>query len=78
MNFTASKLNERYETKYKIFKDCGTSINDFIEEKKEKIEIGSYFLKVKYKLMLCRSKKSTQCLSYMSTLSRFLSTLREE
>jgi len=46
MNFTASKLNERYEKRYQIFKDCGLLINSFIDKRKEKLEIGSYFLKV--------------------------------
>lgn len=46
-NFTNSKLNEKYDKKYQTFKECGNLITHFIERKKEKIETGSYFLKIK-------------------------------
>jgi hypothetical protein len=47
LNFTSSKMNEGYEIKYQIFKECGGMISHFLEKKKEKLETGSYFLKIK-------------------------------
>jgi hypothetical protein len=40
-------MNEKYEKKYQIYKECGALINQFLEKKREKIETGSYFLKIK-------------------------------
>lgn len=40
-------MNEKYQTKYQNFKNCGQMITDFIESKKEYLEVGSYFLKIK-------------------------------
>jgi hypothetical protein len=47
LTFTTSKSNERYEKKYQAFKECGHVLTNFIEKKKEMIEKGSYFLKIK-------------------------------
>jgi len=40
-------MNEKYDKKYQTFVECGKLISDFIEKKKEKIEAGSYFFKIK-------------------------------
>jgi hypothetical protein len=40
-------MNEKYDKKYQTFVECGKLISDFIEKKKEKIESGSYFFKIK-------------------------------
>lgn len=40
-------MNEKYDKKYQTFKDCGALISAFLEKKKEKIENGSYFIKIK-------------------------------
>ena len=45
--FIATKMTEKYDKKYQTFVECGKIISDFIEKKKEKIESGSYFLKIK-------------------------------
>ncbi len=40
-------MNEKYDKKYQTFKECGNLISQFIDKKKEKLETGSYFLKIK-------------------------------
>jgi hypothetical protein len=40
-------MNEKYDKKYQTFKECGNLITVFIDKKKEKLETGSYFLKIK-------------------------------
>jgi hypothetical protein len=45
--FIATKMTEKYDKKYQTFVECGKIISDFIDKKKEKIESGSYFLKIK-------------------------------
>lgn len=47
MNFSATKMNEKYDKKYQIFKECGNMINQFVDKKKDKLETGSYFMKIK-------------------------------
>jgi hypothetical protein len=47
LNFTAAKMTEKYDKKYQTFKDCGMLISTFLDKKKEKLENGSYFLKIK-------------------------------
>jgi hypothetical protein len=47
LNFSASKVNEKYDKKYQTFKECGSLISVFLDKKKEKLEAGSYFLKIK-------------------------------
>jgi hypothetical protein len=42
-----SKTNDRYEKKYQAFKECGHILTTFIEKKKDMLETGSYFLKIK-------------------------------
>jgi len=42
-----SKKDEKYDKKYQTFKECGSLISSFLEKKKEKLETGSYFLKIK-------------------------------
>lgn len=46
MDFSLAKLNEKYDKKYQIFKECGNLINNFIDKRKEKLDIGGYFLKI--------------------------------
>jgi hypothetical protein len=40
-------MNEKYDKKYQTFKECGSLITVFLEKKKEKLETGSCFLKIK-------------------------------
>jgi DNA repair ATPase RecN len=47
LNFTTSKSNDRYEKKYQAFKECGNILTTFIDKKKEMIDTGSYYLKIK-------------------------------
>ncbi len=46
LNFSATKLNERYDKKFQTIKEFGNLINSFMDKKKDKIVTGSYFLKV--------------------------------
>jgi len=39
-------LNEKYEKKYSVFKECGNLISNFVEKRTEKLKIGGYFLKI--------------------------------
>jgi predicted RNA-binding protein with RPS1 domain len=47
LNFSATKLNERYDKKFQTIKEFGNLINTFMEKKKDKIVTGSYYLKVR-------------------------------
>ena len=50
ITFVLTKMNNEkfsYEKKYQTSKDCANLINSFIEKRKDKIMIGSYFLKIK-------------------------------
>jgi hypothetical protein len=40
-------MNEKYEKKHQAFKDCGNLISSFLDKKKELLDSGSYFLKIK-------------------------------
>ena len=47
LSFTASKMNEKYDKKYQTVKEFNSILNNILDKKKEKIENGSYFLKIK-------------------------------
>lgn len=46
MEFSLSKSNEKYDKKYKSFKECGDLIIEFVPKRQEKIQIGGLFLKI--------------------------------
>jgi hypothetical protein len=47
LSFLNSKVGEKYEKKYQTSKDCGNLISKFVEQNKDKLVIGSYFIKIK-------------------------------
>jgi hypothetical protein len=46
LEFSLSKSNEKYDKKYKSFKECGDLIIEFVPKRQEKIQIGGLFLKI--------------------------------
>jgi len=46
LDFSLSKLNEKYDKKYSTFKECGSLISNFVEKRTDKLKIGSSFIKI--------------------------------
>lgn len=74
-----SKVGEKYEKKYQTSKDCGTLINKFVEQKKDQLVIGSYFVKIKelYSVLeLCEN--FDQVFEYLKKRFSAIKTIHEQ